>query len=87
MFFVFWSVLFCFFTFLFIHFRKEGRARNINLLFHLFMHSLVDSLFLKKDLFSDREEGREKKGRETLMCERNQLVASWGPGLQPRHVP
>ena len=41
----------------------------------------------------ERGEGRGKRGRETLMCERNThwlppaCTLTWGPGLHPRHLP
>ena len=46
-------------------FLERGRDRNINLLLHLFMHSLVD-YFLKDFIFrgGEGEDGR-KRGRET----------------------
>ena len=47
--------------------------------------------FFFKILFIFRERGRRKRGRETSVHERYSdhlsPAPSWGPGLQPRHVP
>ena len=44
--------------------------------------------FHKKLLFIFREgKGGRKRGGETSMCGCLSCAPSWGPGLQPRHVP
>ena len=44
--------------------------------------------FVKRFLFNSREaKGGRKKGRKTSMCGSLSHAPSWGPGLQPRHVP
>ena len=54
---------------------------------------LQNSLLLKDFIyFLTEREGRRKRWRETLMCEKNidRLPLAWtpmGPNPQPRHVP
>ena len=38
-------------------------------------------------LFLERGEGKEKEGRETSVCGCFSCTPSWGPGLQPGHMP
>ena len=50
---------------------REGRERNIDLLFYFLMHSLVDSFFLRLYFFTLRE--RARKG------ERDRNISVWLP--------
>ena len=58
-------------------------------LFGQFWVDLCSSFFFLIVNFERGKEGREgrKRGRETLMWEKHQLIASGKPGLQPRYMP
>ena len=51
---------------------------------HLFILFIFKVLFI---YFQREGKGRRKRGRETSMCGCVSHAPSWGPGMQPRHVP
>ena len=65
-------------------------ARTGNLSWFSSQSKSTDFLFLFRILyvyFERAGKGGRKRGRETSLCVCLSHVPSWGPGLQPRHVP